>query len=83
MRFSKRKKSIRSGTKFVIRDSTTSGEAHIETVQSRQKQDRYAHLERSGLDIPLNEEEHHKEVAVIYPGQFFLVFVSLCVCRSL
>ena len=77
--FSKRKKSIRSGTEFIITDSTASGGVHIEIVQLRQNQDREAHLEKNGMDIPPNEEEYNKEVVAIYPGQFFLVFVCLCV----
>jgi len=77
--FSKRKKSIRSGTKFIITDSTASGGVHIEIVQLRQNQDREAHLEKNGMDIPPNEEEYNKEVVAIHPGQFFLVFVCLCV----
>ena len=69
---------IKAGTKFIIRDSTTTaGRTHREMVfLVKTERGRDAHLERKGVSVLLSEEECSEEaVKVIYVSQFFRVFV--------
>ena len=54
MHFSRRKKT-KTEAKFIIRDAAQVG-------KHTQKQGRETHLERKGVSIPPNEENHRKEM---------------------
>ena len=69
---------VKAGTKFIIRDSTTTGgRTHRETVcLVKTERGRDVHLERKGVGVLLREEECSEEtVKVISVSQFFRVFV--------
>ena len=58
-----RGKTVKTGTKFIIRDTAQQVGEHTEKqlVQLRQKQGRDGHPERKGVGIPPNKEEPSKE----------------------
>ena len=58
--FLKEAKTVKAGTKFIIRDTAQVGE-HTEK-QLRQKQDRDAHPERKGMGLPANEESSKEAI---------------------
>ena len=58
-------KTVRSGTKFIIRDTAQMGD-HTEKQLAclRQRQGRDTHVERKGAGVPLKEEELSKEAVI-------------------
>ena len=77
--FLREAKTVKTGTKFIIRDIAQQVGEHTETqfICLRQKQGRDTLLERKGVGVPPNEEERSKEAVKSLIGQFFQVFVYL------
>ena len=61
--FLKEAKTVKTGTKFIVRDIAQQVGEHRETlfVYLRQKQGRDTHLERKGVGVLPNEEERNNE----------------------
>ena len=58
----KEAKTVKTGTKFIVRDTAQwmGGHPGKQCVQPTQRQSRDTHSERKGMDILSNEEEHRR-----------------------
>ena len=81
--FLKEAKTVKAGTKFIIRDTAQRVGEHREK-QLRQKQDRDAHPETEGMGLPPNEESSKEAIRSfietidrLNKSQFFWLFVYL------